>query len=85
VRGFQPFPTSFTYRNGVRLTIRHAKAQGGSGAPGEVVKGEGDELLIAAGDGLLRLIELQPEGKRRLPVRDYLNGAKLTIGEKFGI
>ncbi|MBV9242542.1 MAG: methionyl-tRNA formyltransferase, partial [Acidobacteria bacterium] len=85
VRGFQPFPTSFTYRNGSRLTIWSAKPEQGNGEPGEVVKAAGDELLVATGDGILRITGLQPEGRRRLSVRDYLNGAKLVAGERFGI
>jgi len=85
VRGFQPFPTSFTYRGGSRVTIWSAAHEEGSGTPGEVVRAAGDELLVATGDSLLRIIEIQPEGKRRLTVRDYLNGAKLAAGERFGI
>ncbi len=85
IRGFQPFPTSFTYKNGMRLTIWRAAAVQGSGSPGDVVKADDGDLLIGTGDGVLRVIEVQPEGKRRLPVRDYLNGAKIAVGERFGI
>jgi methionyl-tRNA formyltransferase len=85
VRGFQPFPTSFTFVKGARLTLWQATAEQGSGTPGEVVEAHGETLLVATGDGILRITELQPEGKRRLGVRDYLNGAKLAAGERFGI
>ena len=85
VRGFQPFPTSFTYERGTRLTIWSASAGEGSGRPGEVMAAAGDELAIGCGDGILRVSEIQPEGKRRLPVRDYLNGAKIAVGDKLGI
>jgi methionyl-tRNA formyltransferase len=85
VRGFQPFPTSFTYRKGARLTIWRVSAEDGSGASGEVLKSDSGELLVGTGEGILRILELQPEGKRRLPARDYLNGANLVVGERFGI
>lgn len=85
VRGFQPFPTSFTYNKGSRLTIWRSAAVEGSGLPGEVVAASGDELAIACGNGILRVSEIQPEGKRRLSVRDYLNGAKIAVGDKLGI
>jgi methionyl-tRNA formyltransferase len=89
VRGFQPFPTSFTFAKGARLTLWQASVEQGSGLSvavgGEVVEAHGETLLVATGDGILRVTELQPEGKRRLGVRDYLNGAKLAAGERFGI
>jgi methionyl-tRNA formyltransferase len=85
VRGFQPFPTSFTFLEGSRLTLWNASAEGGNGTPGEIVTAAGDELAVACGEGVLRISELQPAGKRRLPVRDYLNGSKIAVGDKFGI
>ncbi|HEV7699593.1 MAG TPA: hypothetical protein VGO43_05145, partial [Pyrinomonadaceae bacterium] len=68
-----------------RLTIWKASAEEGNGTYGEIVTATGDELAIACGDGVLRIGELQPEGKRRLSARDYLNGTKLAIGGKFGV
>jgi len=85
VRGFQPFPTSFTYFNGSRLTIWKAIAGDGAGEPGEVISTAADGLTVACGTASLRITEIQPEGKRRLEVRDYLNGAKLAVGSKLGI
>jgi methionyl-tRNA formyltransferase len=84
VRGFQPFPTSFTFLNGGRLTIWRAAAGDSGGRPGEVTHATGDELAIACGDGVLRVTELQPEGKRRMNVRDFLNGAKIEVGTILG-
>lgn len=85
IRGFQPFPTSFTYLRGSRLTIWRATVESGSGKPGHIVGAAGDYLSVATGDGILHVTEIQPEGKRRLPVRDYLNGAKLAVGDELGI
>jgi methionyl-tRNA formyltransferase len=42
-------------------------------------------LFIACGNGtVLKINELQIEGKKRMPVRDFLNGIKVDIGEKLG-
>lgn len=86
VRGFQPFPTAYTSHRGGRLVIwRAASASGSSGRPGEVIEAAGDSLVVACGhDTALQIAELQPEGKRRMSARDFLNGAKSTVGEVLG-
>jgi methionyl-tRNA formyltransferase len=89
VRGFQPWPNAYTLYTGSRLIIWRASAQKAdaiiAGDCGEVVKAEGDELWVACGDQtILRLLEVQPEGKRRLSARDFLNGARLRAGERLG-
>ena len=89
VRGFQPFPTSFTFIRGSKLTVWKAfptdKVVGGSRKAGEVLLAKGDDLLISCGDGsVLGIEEIQPEGKRRMQTRDFLNGVKLNAGEGLG-
>ncbi len=88
VRGFQPFPTAYTFYQGKRLIIWKAKAVH-SGAddkqPGEIVKAGGDEITAACGEGTaLEFIEVQLEGKKRMSARDLLNGVKMQAGEKLG-
>jgi methionyl-tRNA formyltransferase len=82
IRGFQPFPTSYTFHDGHRLTIWSGKVESAAaGVPGTVVERSGDRLLVQCGDGTaLAVLEIQPEGKRRMTVRDFLNGAKLAVG-----
>jgi methionyl-tRNA formyltransferase len=88
VRGFQPWPNAYTKYAAGRLIIWRALAQSANtsyGANGTVIKATGDELLVACGDQtILRLQELQTEGKRRMSVRDFLNGAHLHAGERLG-
>lgn len=88
VRGFQPWPTAFTKFRGSRLAVWRAHAEeifNHQAEIGEVIRAFGDELIIACGEGsVLRLLEIQPEGKRRMLVRDFLNGARVTSGEKLG-
>ncbi|MCU0309616.1 MAG: methionyl-tRNA formyltransferase [Acidimicrobiales bacterium] len=55
--------------------------------PGAVVGGTGAGdagLLVAAGDGGLEILEVQPEGKARQPVADWRNGARPAVGDRFG-
>ena len=89
VRGFQPFPTSFTKFEGKKFTIWKAEEmENGKWKMenvGEILDAKGDDLIVGCGkQTALRLIEIQVEGKRRMMVRDFLNGAKINIGEKFG-
>jgi methionyl-tRNA formyltransferase len=52
--------------------------------PGEIVAAHGDDLIVSCGQGTwLRLTEVQPEGKRRINARDFLNGLRVAVGEKL--
>ncbi|MGH9880375.1 MAG: methionyl-tRNA formyltransferase, partial [Pyrinomonadaceae bacterium] len=52
---------------------------------GQVIAARGDDLLIRCGENsALRLLELQPESKRRMSARDFLNGTHLKVGDRFG-
>jgi methionyl-tRNA formyltransferase len=87
VRGFQPWPNAFTALRGAKLVLWRAVAvdETTAAAPGTVVSAKGETLLVAGGNGtVLQIHELQPEGKRRLPARDFLNGARLWPGERLG-
>ncbi len=88
VRGFQPWPNAFTTYKSQRLVIWRAsvlKDEGGQHDEGLILKAHGDELVVSCGDeSLLRLQEVQPEGKRRMSVRDFLNGARVQAGERLG-
>jgi methionyl-tRNA formyltransferase len=85
VRGFQPFPSSYKFLDGKRLTVwktNEVEPEFVSGQePGIIIAASGDDLIVACGGGTaLRIAELQPEGKRRMSVRDFLNGTKLEAG-----
>jgi methionyl-tRNA formyltransferase len=88
VRGFQPWPNAYTSHGSRRLLIWRArperKDQPGDEA-GRVIEARGDELRVACGERTaLRILEVQPEGKRRMSVRDFLNGMRVRVGERFG-
>lgn len=86
VRGFQPFPTSYSMLNGKKLTLwRATVVEGAADAePGTVLIAEGGRLLIACGGGTaVSVEELQHEGKRRMPARDFLNGLPVQKGAKL--
>ena len=87
IRGFQPFPATFTHFAGARLTVWAASVveDAGTTSPGEITEAWGDTLIVASGgDTALRISELQPEGKRRMAVRDFLNGSEIKVGDILG-
>lgn len=88
VRGFQRWPNAHTQYGGQRLIIWKAgftELNDPKPSAGEVVVAHGDDLLVKCGEQTaLRLIEVQPEAKRRMSARDFLNGAHLKVGDRFG-
>ena len=87
VRGFQPWPNAYTHDRAGRLIIWKAEPRESPNPPaaiGEVIEGSGDQLVISCGQKTaLRLLEVQPQARRRMSARDYLNGAHLAIGTKL--
>jgi methionyl-tRNA formyltransferase len=87
VRGFQPFPTAFTSYSGKKLTIWQGEPAGVTiaGNPGEIIEAKGNGFVVTCGKNTaLRVSELQIEGKRRMPVSDFLNGNKVQAGDVLG-
>lgn len=88
VRGFQPWPNAYTHHNSHRLIIWKAavtEAASSGAREGEVIAAHGDDLVVKCGDETaLRIIDVQPEARRRMSVRDFLNGTHLKIGDRFG-
>ena len=89
LRGFTPFPGCYTFFNGQRLEIVKARVEQGVGAdklePGAVCEAAKDSFVIVCGGATrLRVTEVQPEGKRAMPARDFLNGARLQVGARLG-
>lgn len=86
VRGMQPWPLASTTIRGRRCVIRRtAVAADHRGAPGTVVRARGDEFIVACGgDTALRILEIQPEGRRTMSAREFLAGRPLHEGEHFG-
>jgi methionyl-tRNA formyltransferase len=87
VRGFQPFPTTYSTLDGKKMTIWKALAQTDSfdAEPGTVLAAKGDDLVAKCGENTaLKIVELQLEGKRRMPARDILNGGLIRVGSKLG-
>jgi methionyl-tRNA formyltransferase len=87
VRGFQPWPNAYTTFNGKGLTIWRARPVSSEleSDPGLIVAAQGDDLIVSCGDRTaLRLFEVQPEARKRIGVRDFINGMHVKVGDRFG-
>ncbi|MCH5187337.1 MAG: methionyl-tRNA formyltransferase [Oscillospiraceae bacterium] len=83
VRGLNPWPMAFTFLGGKRIVIDRVTIAEGSGEPGEVISSD-DALVVACGEGAVRIDSFKPEGKKKMPAKEYLRGHKIDKGEKLG-
>jgi methionyl-tRNA formyltransferase len=74
VRAFNPFPGAHAQAGGVTLKIWHAQAIEGKGQPGQVLSADAQGIVVACGEGALRLTELQKPGGKRLAAGEFLKG-----------
>ena len=85
IRALDPWPSAFTYLDGKMLKIWKAEsAPSVDSAPGIVSDVTKDSVTIACGTGSLVIKEVQLEGKKRMPVRDFLLGYDLQKGVRLG-
>ena len=86
VRGMNPWPVAHTLLAGQRFKIYELSQVEGSGRPGEILTISKKELVVAAGEGALSLKTVQPFGKPKMDIKDFLNGLgrNLAVGDEFG-
>ena len=85
VRGLNPWPSAYTYVDGKALKIWKARVEAGEAGnePGQVGVSK-DRLLVETGNGVLSILELQLEGKKRMEAAAFLRGFSIETGKKFG-
>jgi methionyl-tRNA formyltransferase len=84
LRGFQPWPGAYTIFRGNNLQIRKAAPIAHALPPGRLHIEENCLLVGCGRDSALELLEVQPEGKKRMSARDFVNGYRPTNAEKLG-
>ncbi|MGT2799799.1 methionyl-tRNA formyltransferase [Streptococcus marmotae] len=86
IRGMYPWPVAHTLLKGERFKIYEARLVEGSGRPGEIIALSKKELVVATGQGAIALKTVQPAGKPKMGIADFLNGfgRKLAVGDRFG-
>jgi methionyl-tRNA formyltransferase len=87
IRGLQPWPGAFTTFRGATCRIwgKPLKPVGAGGTPGIILPTREDGLLvICAGATVLRVEQIQIEGRNRISDGEFMNGARIVPGEHFG-
>ncbi|HFU4203319.1 TPA: methionyl-tRNA formyltransferase [Streptococcus suis] len=86
IRGMYPWPVAHTHWQGERFKIQEAVEVEGSGPVGQVISRTKKELVVATGQGAISLKTVQPAGKPKMTIADFLNGAgrDIAVGDQFG-
>lgn len=88
VRATAPWPGASTTLKGESLKIWQARADASPGheqaPPGAIVRAGPEAIRVATGRGLLELIEVQPAGRRRMTVKEFLAGRPIHVGDILG-
>ena len=81
IRGLAPFPGAYLTLSGRQIKVFEAQIVSGCGEPGSVLYADREHgLVLACADGALRLVTLQPQGKRRMSAKEYLAGHPVPPG-----
>lgn len=85
VRAFNPWPVAETTWDGKQLRVWQSEPESpaAGAAPGTVLESSGDRIVVAAGEGALRLLQLQLAGRRAMSAAEFLNANSLA-GARLG-
>ena len=88
VRGMYPWPVTHTIWQGTRFKLHEVALADSShvnGIPGQVIEKTKKSLIIATKKGAISLTIVQPAGKPKMPIQDFLNGLgkNINIGDQF--
>lgn len=81
VRGLNPWPVAVTEIAGKTVKVYSSRVSDMSGAAGTILSLK--PFVVACGDKSVELIEIQPQGKKRMTAQAFLAGHKLNIGDKL--
>lgn len=86
IRGMNSWPSAYTYFKGKQVKIWDADVlcEEAAAENGVVIKVEKDAFYVQTGEGVLKINELQLEGKKRMNTHDFLLGFPLKCGDRFG-
>ena len=80
IRGLSPYPAAFTFLNNRSVKIFRSALTGNSKkeTPGSIVVEE-KKLLVSCLDNMIEILELQTEGKKRIPASEFINGLDKSV------
>ncbi|MCI6422651.1 MAG: methionyl-tRNA formyltransferase [Blautia sp.] len=89
IRGLNPWPSAYTYLDNKSLklwkaTVEKAEEETENAVSGQVIRADKNGLCICTGDGILNVLELQLEGKKRMETAAFLRGYSIEVGSILG-
>ncbi len=83
VRGLFPWPGAYGFLDGKLIKVLETEVAEGAGEPGALYEQGRDGLAAGTGKGLLRIVSLQPEGKKPMSAAEFLRGHRGAVGRTF--
>jgi methionyl-tRNA formyltransferase len=83
VRGMTPWPVAFAEHDGKTLKVLSASVREGKGERGEILSVDRDGIVVACGEGAVRLEKVQPEGGRAMSAWEYAQGRRVRKGDRL--
>lgn len=83
IRAFDPFPGATTTLDGEVIKVWRAEPAAGAGSPGDIIEATDDRLLVACGEGALRLIDVQRSGGKRISARQFIQARSDLAGKRL--
>jgi methionyl-tRNA formyltransferase len=92
VRAMQPWPNPFTFLHSpgkppqrlLVLAVKSVPDVPEAAAPGTPISLDKNRLIVQSGQGPVEILQIQPEGKRRMTATEFLRGRPVTVGDRFG-
>ena len=82
IRGVSPWPSAYSYLDGKRIKVHKSALLPDLSGESGVIQ-EGKRLIVGCGEGSLELLEVQPEGGKRMSGQDFLRGRRPGAEKKF--
>ena len=86
IRALDPRPGAVSTLHGTEVKLYGARLapRAGESQPGEITFIDGDGMIVACGEGAVRIMAVQPAGKRRMAPDEWARGRGTAVGECFG-
>ena len=83
VRGLFPWPGAYSFLDNKTVKIMTTEVVAGAGEPGRLYEKDKNTLEAGTGSGMLRILTIQPEGRKPMTAGDFLRGHRGIAGKKF--
>jgi len=83
INAYSPSPAAFCILFGVTINLLMAEEAEGYGLPGEVLSADKNGIIVACGEGAVKILRLQFAGGKPISAADAVNGRKIKVGDRL--